>query len=215
MSDKKDQGWIRDDGGFIHTFALAFISVLILILGFISTFYFKTFAILPFSVVIIGILVFFGVLYISRAFPGTNTGGNDAAIRKGITVSIVVVYLGLLPTLAFQGIIQFQATGNKTTALLNDTIVSTVPQTYALSDTVVTSFTALVTAVILFYFESRTLENIRNPEVKNQEKSEKGTDSPIDPSIFEKIKQLKELNNDNVLTDDEFTKYKKKYLDEL
>ena len=98
---------------------------------------------------------------------------------------------------------------------MNDTIVSTVPQTYALSDTVVTSFTALVTAVILFYFGSRTLENIRNPEVKNQEKSEKGTDSPIDPSIFEKIKQLKELNNDNVITDDEFTKYKKKYLDEL
>lgn len=193
MSDK-------DDHSLLYTGVLAIIAVVIIFLGFIFTFIFKTFAILPFSVVIMGIVVFFGVLYISRALSDTNNG--NAAIRKGITVSIVVVYLGLLPTLAFQGIIQFQATGNKTTALLNNTIVSTVPQTYALSDTVVTSFTALVTAVILFYFGSRTLENI------------KGTNSTTEPNTLGKITVLKELNDDNAITDEDYNKYSKHYLDE-
>lgn len=192
----------NEDHSLLYTGVLAIISVLIVFLGFIFTFIFKTFAILPFSVVIMGIVVFFGVLYISRALSDTNTGSGNAAIRKGITVSIVVVYLGLLPTLAFQGIIQFQATGNKTTALLNNTIVSTVPQTYALSDTVVTSFTALVTAVILFYFGSRTLENIKGP------------DSSTEPNTLGKITVLKELNDDNAITDEDYNKYSKHYLDE-
>lgn len=190
----------KNDHSLLYTGVLAIISVLVIFLGFVFTFIFKTFAILPFSVVIMGIVVFFGVLYISGALSDKDTG--NAAIRKGITVSIVVVYLGLLPTLAFQGIIQFQATGNKTTALLNNTIVSTVPQTYALSDTVVTSFTALVTAVILFYFGSRTLENI------------KGTDSPTEPDTLRKITVLKELNDNNAITDEDFNKYIKLYLDE-
>lgn len=192
----------NDDHSLLYTGVLAIISIVIVFLGFIFTFIFRTFAILPFSVVIMGIVVFFGVLYISRALSDTNTGSGNAAIRKGITVSIVVVYLGLLPTLAFQGIIQFQATGNKTTALLNNTIVSTVPQTYALSDTVVTSFTALVTAVILFYFGSRTLENIKGP------------DSSTESNTLGKITVLKELNDDNAITDEDYNKYSKHYLDE-
>ncbi len=143
---------------------LAIFSVSIIIVGFFLTYFFKIFAILPFSIVIMGIVVFFGVLKISRAPSVIDDTKDQGNMRRAITVSIVVVYLGLLPTLAFQGIIQFQTTLNTTLnktanlALLNQTIANTAPQTYTLTTTVVESFTALVAAVILFYFGSRSLD---------------------------------------------------------
>ena len=136
--------------------------ILILIFGIGLAFYFKNFAIVPFSVVIMGIITFFGMLRISRALTGTN----ENEIRKSITVSIMVVYLGLLPTLAFQGILQFQFTGNLTSGTevsllnqtVNQTVIQVIPQTVSLSETVVTSFTALVAAVLLFYFGAGSLD---------------------------------------------------------
>ncbi|WP_321421727.1 hypothetical protein [uncultured Methanobacterium sp.] len=136
--------------------------ILILIVGIGLAFYLKNFAIVPFSVVIMGIITFFGMLRISRALTGTN----ENEIRKSITVSIMVVYLGLLPTLAFQGILQFQFTGNITSGTevsllnqtVNQTVIQVIPQTVSLSETVVTSFTALVAAVLLFYFGAGSLD---------------------------------------------------------
>ncbi len=136
--------------------------ILILIFGIGLAFVFKNFAIVPFSVVIMGIITFFGMLRISRALTGTN----ENEIRKSITVSIMVVYLGLLPTLAFQGILQFQFTGNLTSGAevsllnqtVNQTVIQVIPQTVSLSETVVTSFTALVAAVLLFYFGAGSLD---------------------------------------------------------
>lgn len=136
--------------------------IVILIVGIGLAFYLKNFAIVPFSVVIMGIITFFGMLRISRALTGTN----ENEIRKSITVSIMVVYLGLLPTLAFQGILQFQFTGNITSGnevsllnqTVNQTVIQVIPQTVSLSETVVTSFTALVAAVLLFYFGAGSLD---------------------------------------------------------
>jgi hypothetical protein len=151
----------QDEKAYKLIWIMAAFIIIILVFGIFLAFYFKNFAIVPFSVVIMGIISFFGVLRISRALTGTN----ENEMRKSITVSILVVYLGLLPTLAFQGILQFQVTGNKSTELAvlnqtaNQTVVQVIPQTIALSETVVTSFTALVAAVLLFYFGSRTLDS--------------------------------------------------------
>ena len=151
----------QNENAYKLIWIMAAFIIIILVVGIFLAFYFKNFAIVPFSVVIMGIISFFGVLRISRALTGTN----ENEMRKSITVSILVVYLGLLPTLAFQGILQFQVTGNKSTELavlnqtVNQTVVQFVPQTIALSETVVTSFTALVAAVLLFYFGSRTLDS--------------------------------------------------------
>ena len=46
---------------------LAIIAVFVIVTGFILTFLFRTFVILPCSVVIMGIIVFFGILRISKA----------------------------------------------------------------------------------------------------------------------------------------------------
>ena len=170
--DKKAYRWMAIMGGAI---------IGILIVGIILAYVFKNFAMVPFAVVIMGILAFFGVLRISRALTSSN---NDNEIRKSITVSIMVVYLGLLPTLAFQGLFQFQLTGNSTTdaAVINQTINQTVVQvipTTGISETVVTSFTALVAAVLLFYFGSRTLDSYYSSVkgAKSDESSDKADSS--------------------------------------
>lgn len=156
----------------------------ILFIGVALAFYYKNFAIVPFSVVIMGIITFFGMLRISRALTGTN----ENEIRKSITVSIMVVYLGLLPTLAFQGILQFQFTGNLTSGsevsllnqTVNQTVIQVIPQTVSLSETVVTSFTALVAAVLLFYFGAGSLDKY-TAAVKGSN-ADSGSSSPSSPS---------------------------------
>lgn len=201
-----------DTDGLKWTKYLAVTSVAVIIVGFILTFLFRTFAILPFSVVVMGILVFFGILRISRALQSNNGDRGQAEMRKAITVSIVVVYLGLLPTLAFQGIIQFQAAANTTAInILNQTAVNTVPQV-SLSETVVTSFTALVTAVILFYFGSRTLENIKSQNGKNENgtTSAASTNNPLD-----NIKKSKELLTSGAITQEDYDKLKNQYIEKL
>lgn len=158
----QSSGTVPDDSeAYKWMGAMAAAIILILIIGVGLAFYLKNFAIVPFSVVVTGILAFFGVLRVSRALSGSN----ENEMRKSITVAILVVYLGLLPTLAFQGILQFQVTGNTTSDVavlnqtVNQTVVQVIPQTVALSETVVTSFTALVAAVLLFYFGSRSLDS--------------------------------------------------------
>lgn len=158
----QSSGTVPDDSvAYKWMGAMAAAIILILIIGVGIAFYLKNFAIVPFSVVVTGILAFFGVLRVSRALSGSN----ENEMRKSITVAILVVYLGLLLTLAFQGILQFQVTGNTTSDVavlnqtVNQTVVQVIPQTVALSETVVTSFTALVAAVLLFYFGSRSLDS--------------------------------------------------------
>ena len=140
--------------------------ILILFLGVLVAYFTQNFAAVPFAVVIMGIIAFFGVLRISRAL----TGSNEGEMRKAITVAILVVYLGLLPTLAFQGILQFEFTGNSSPAtdvtILNQTdnqtVLQVTPKDVSLYETVVTSFTALVAAVLLFYFGSGPLDSYYN-----------------------------------------------------
>lgn len=182
------------DDGKAYKLMLYMAVLIISILGFgiFLAFYLKNFAFVPFSVVVMGIIAFFGVLRINRALPGSN----ENEMRKSITVSILVVYLGLLPTLAFQGILQFQLTGNTSSEVAvlnqtaNQTIVQVIPQTVALSETVVTSFTALVAAVLLFYFGSRTANSYYDflkakEETKTTEATEDDTET-VDSTETEK-----------------------------
>jgi hypothetical protein len=114
-------------------------------------------------------------------------------MRRSITVAIVVVYLGLLPTLAFQGILQYQVLDLDKTPITNITInesanvatnqtiqtttnqtIQTAPIPIDLQETAIASFTALVTAVVLSYFGFRTWKEIeeikQNPTGKEEEK---------------------------------------------
>jgi hypothetical protein len=202
---------------------LAFISIIIIIVGFILTYLLKIFAILPFSIVIVGILVFFGVLRVTRVLSADDENQDKREIRKAITVSIVVVYLGLLPTLAFQGIISFQTTLNTTLnntanlALLNQTIANTAPQTYTLTTTVVESFTALVAAVILFYFGSRSLDGYYDYlKSKNGQAGAGGNGqagaggNEADP--LDEIKKAKDLLDSGAISQGKFDELRDKYL---
>lgn len=185
---------------------MAIIAVFVIVAGFILTFLFRTFAILPFSVVIMGIIVFFGILRVSNALKEKDDERGKNAMRKAITVSIVIVYLGLLPTLAFQGIIQFQAAVNTTAInVLNQTAASTVPQA-SLSETVVTSFTVLVTAVILFYFGSRTLETIYKPPV-NQNNAGEDEAAPVTHTLD--VERAQKLLASGEITQEIYDKLKK------
>lgn len=159
----------NDDGHAYYLMKLyAFVIVLVLIIGVGLAYFTQNFCFVPFGVVIMGIVAFFGVLRISRALTGTDEG----EMRKAITVAILVVYLGLLPTLAFQGILQFEVTGNTTATAasdvtilnqtVNQTVVQVTPKDVSLYETVVTSFTALVAAVLLFYFGSGPLDSYYN-----------------------------------------------------
>lgn len=143
-------------------FYLALIVIAIIGAGLLLAYYISNFTIVPFTVVVTGIVTFFGVLIISNEQSVDDPKGG--AMRKAITVAIVVVYLGLLPTLAFQGIIQYQVLDNNT---LNQSLNQTTHAVPVdLSETVISSFTALVTAVVLFYFGSRTWENVKEIDAK-------------------------------------------------
>lgn len=148
----------------------------ILIAGIYLAFHFNNFAFVPYSVVITGIVAFFTVIKISRALSN-----SENEMRKAITVAIMVVYLGLLPTLAFQGILQFQVTGNASTAsdvaiinqTANQTVLQLTPKDVSLSETVVTSFTTLVAAVLLFYFGAGAFDSY----IQNRGDSSSGSSS--------------------------------------
>jgi hypothetical protein len=156
------------------TILLTILDFAILGIGLLAAFYFNKFTIIPFAVVLTGIVTFFGVLIISDRVLKTDdvTGGS---MRRALTSAIVVVYLGLLPTMAFQGMIQYQIIDSNSLNLTLNQTAQFIPM--ELSETVVTSFTTLVTAVILFYFGSRTWENLKTIEANaktdsNQQKDQ-------------------------------------------
>lgn len=188
---------------------LALALIVTLCLGIIIAYLCQNFFAVPFAVVIMGIISFFGVLWITKSDPD-----ETAVMRKAITVSILVVYLGLLPALTFQGILQFQVTENTTmeVTVLNQTIVQAVPQAISLVETVVTSFTALVAAVLLFYFGSRSLDNyydyLKKGKSPGDENSGAGAASPesaavssVDPTKTEKVTTIERYDKDEKLID--------------
>ena len=111
----------------------------IIALGFILTYPLKTYAVVFFSVIIVGIIVFFSVLRIANYLSGTKPL-NSGEVRQAITASIVVVYLGLLPILIFSGSVGITSNG--------------------ITESAITNFTYLVIAVVLFYFGSATATGI-------------------------------------------------------
>ncbi|MDP3066802.1 MAG: hypothetical protein Q8N08_08710 [Methanobacteriaceae archaeon] len=145
----------------------------IIIIGLILAFWLNNFAIVPFTVVLTGIVAFWGTIIISNQLADRDDQ-NSGEMRRAITVAIVVVYLGLLPTLAFSGILQYQVLDLKPSAnlTLNETL-QTIPQPIEESTTAITSFTALVTAVILFYFGMRTWEEVKKLEATNTSEENK------------------------------------------
>ncbi len=136
------------------TIYLAIIALIALIFGFILAFWLKKSAILPFTVVIDGIIIFFGVLIISNALSNSNPL-STGEMRKAITVSVVVVYFGLLPIFTLKGLLNLEVGSQTVATALNQTSVPEI----AFQDSVIGEFTTLVGAVILFYFGSRTIEN--------------------------------------------------------
>ena len=194
---KEQENPLNDNKAYFLMKLYAIIIIAILIIGVLLAYIIKNFAAVPFAVVIMGIIAFFGVLRISKALTGSEHG-----MRMAITVSILVVYLGLLPTLAFQGILQFDITGNATNpsdvTILNQTdnqtVLQVTPKDVSLYETVVTSFTALVAAVLLFYFGSGPLDSYYGFLKAKQEESSgsSSTNTPTDQAKPEEAAADKE-----------------------
>lgn len=189
---KKEEIKKQDMKAYIIMVVMAVIIILILCSGIILAYSYKNFAFVPYSVVIMGIVTFFTVIFVSRALSN-----SENEMRKAITVSIMVVYLGLLPTLAFQGILQFEVTGNATAATdvallnqtANQTILQVVPHDISLSETVITSFTSLVAAVLLFYFGAGALDfyvKNKNGSSSTNNTSQQEEEETVDPLTTEK-----------------------------
>lgn len=86
--------------------------------------------------VAMGMVTFLGVLLIANYMSGTSPF-NTGEIRKAVTVSLITVYLALVPVITF-GIIESPLG--------------------APAQTVVNNFTWLIGAVIVLYFSTRPLE---------------------------------------------------------
>jgi len=91
---------------------------------------------LQWILVCIGIITFFGIILVVNYMSGTaplNTG----EIRKALTVSFITVYFTLVPLLAFGAV--------------------KIPQDGPLQS-LVTNFTWIIGAIIIFYFGTRSVE---------------------------------------------------------
>lgn len=190
--EEKEKIKKQDRNAYIIMVGMAVVIIVILIFGILQAFNSGNFAFVPYSVVIMGIVSFFTVLYVSRALSN-----SEHEMRKAITVAIMVVYLGLLPTLAFQGILQFQVTGNATAAAdvaiinqtANQTVLQFTPKDISLSETVVNNFTTLVAAVLLFYFGAGAFESYVkaiNGSSSTNNSSQQKEDEAVDPLTTEK-----------------------------
>lgn len=87
-----------------------------------------------------GLVTFFGVMLIANYMSGTSPF-NTGEIRKGVTVSLITVYLAFVPLMAF-GIFEFPGGAS--------------------AQTIVTNFTWIIGAVIVLYFSTRPLEEYIN-----------------------------------------------------
>ncbi|MDD1774793.1 MAG: med21 domain-containing protein [Methanobacterium sp.] len=92
----------------------------------------------------IGIITFFGILIIANYMSGTSPL-NSGEVRKALTSSFVVTYFAFLPLVTF-GSVNLPA----------DEPIKTI----------VTNFTWIVGAIVIFYFGSRALEEY--VKTKNQ-----------------------------------------------
>ena len=92
----------------------------------------------------LGTITFFGILLISSYLSGTSPL-NTGEIRKAITGSFVIIYFAFMPLVAFGSV-----------NLLNDEPIKTI----------ITNFTWIVGAIVIFYFISRTVEEY--VKTKNQ-----------------------------------------------
>jgi len=92
----------------------------------------------------LGTITFFGILLISSYLSGTSPL-NTGEIRKAITGSFVIIYFAFMPLVAF-GSVNLPA----------DEPIKTI----------ITHFTWIVGAIVIFYFISRTVEEY--VKAKNQ-----------------------------------------------
>lgn len=95
----------------------------------------------PWMFIGLGIITFFGILLISSYMSGTSPL-NSGEVRKAITGSFVIIYFTFVPLVAFGGV-----------NLLG--IMS-----------IVTNFTWIVGAIVIFYFATRAVEEYM--KAKNQ-----------------------------------------------
>lgn len=197
----------NDSRAYLLMLIMGILIISILIAGIYLAFHFNNFAFVPYSVVITGIVAFFTVIKISRALSN-----SENEMRKAITVAIMVVYLGLLPTLAFQGILQFQVTGNASTAsdvaiinqTANQTVLQLTPKDVSLSETVVTSFTTLVAAVLLFYFGAGAFDSY----IQNKGGSSSGSTTTTPKEVVPEEAAAAEAEADPTATEKETTVFK-------
>lgn len=92
----------------------------------------------------IGIITFFGILVISNYMSGTSPL-NSGEIRKALTSSFVITYFAFLPLVTFGSV--------------------NIPTDEPIK-TIVTNFTWIVGAIVIFYFGSRAVEEY--VKAKNQ-----------------------------------------------
>lgn len=84
----------------------------------------------------IGIITFFGILLIANYMSGTSPF-DTGEVRKALTGSFVIIYFSLVPLLTFGSLI-----------LPADESIKTI----------ITNFTWIVGAIVIFYFGSRAVE---------------------------------------------------------
>lgn len=90
-----------------------------------------------------GIVTFFGILLVANYMSGTSPF-DTGEVRKALTGAFITVYLTFVPIVTFEGA---NITGTST-------------------NTVVTNFTWIVGAIVIFYFASRTVEAYVNGKGK-------------------------------------------------
>jgi hypothetical protein len=84
----------------------------------------------------IGVITFFGILLIANYMSGTSPF-DTGEVRKALTGSFIIMYFALVPLLSFGSII--------------------IPADEPIK-TIITNFTWIVGAIVIFYFGSRTVE---------------------------------------------------------
>lgn len=152
LPEKEKRGMEKDESGtkpdkantdlkrkaFIKTMGIVALDIIVLSIGISLAYLWSKTYLVPFSVSIMGIITFFGILTVSNTLSGKSefTSGE---IRQAITGAFVVLYFGLIPMMIFKC---FQLEHTQNTLYIFD------------------SLTYLVSAVVLFYFGSRTLENV-------------------------------------------------------
>ena len=91
---------------------------------------------IPWIFISIGIITFFGILLISNYMSGTSPF-DTGEVRKALTGSFVIIYFAFVPLVTFGNVI--------------------LPSEEPIK-TIITNFTWIVGAIVIFYFGSRAVE---------------------------------------------------------